>query len=158
MRSHWLNLTGYETFDVVQDTQYFKQIKIEISFPFCVVSFKKEDFSDACEVTAIKFLGGFNDDDELKYYCRNCGHEDNKISIDELKINVYEKNINTQININPWIKYDPTLPHIHTIKCPNEKCKSNEKEKTSDIIYIRYNDVDMKYMYLCTICDYNWKP
>jgi hypothetical protein len=29
------------------------------------VNFEKEDFSDACEVAAIKFLGGFNDDDEI---------------------------------------------------------------------------------------------
>lgn len=65
MRSHWLRLTGYETFEEVEDTQYFKKIKIEISFPFCVVNFEKEDFIDAFEITAIKFLGGFNDDDEI---------------------------------------------------------------------------------------------
>ena len=46
MRSHWLNLTGYETFDVVQDTQYFKQIKIEISFPFFIFLGKEEDDED----------------------------------------------------------------------------------------------------------------
>jgi hypothetical protein len=65
MRPHWLNLTGYETFEEASNTQYFKQIKIEISFPFCVVNFETEDFSNACEVAAIKFLGGFNDDDEI---------------------------------------------------------------------------------------------
>jgi threonine dehydratase len=27
-----------------------------------------------------------------------------------------------------------------------------------DIIYFRYNDIDVKYMYLCTKCDFNWKP
>ena len=63
-----------------------------------------------------------------------------------------------ETHINSWIKHDPTLPHMHTIKCPNEKCKSNEKDQTSDIIYFRYNDTNMKYMYLCTICDFNWKP
>ena len=32
------------------------KIKIEISFPFCAVSFDED-----CQVTAIMFLGGFND-------------------------------------------------------------------------------------------------
>ena len=81
MRSHWLNLTGYETFEEVRNTQYFKQIKIEISFPFCVVNFEKEDFSDACEVAAIKFLGGFNDDDEIS---RVIYLNKNKINNEEL--------------------------------------------------------------------------
>ena len=99
-----------------------------------------------------------NEQDDIKYYCRNCGHEDNELSVNELKVSVYEKNPNAQIHINSWIKHDPTLPHMNTIKCPNVKCKSNEKDQTSDIIYFRYNDTEMKYMYLCTICDYNWKP
>ena len=49
---------GYETFDDVEDIQYYKN-KIEISFPFCAVSF---DFDENCQVKVIKFLGGFNDD------------------------------------------------------------------------------------------------
>lgn len=64
MRPDWLELMGYETFDDVEDIQYYKKIKIEISFPFCLVIFDKIDFDEACQVTAIKFLGGFNDDDE----------------------------------------------------------------------------------------------
>jgi DNA-directed RNA polymerase subunit M/transcription elongation factor TFIIS len=99
-----------------------------------------------------------NEQDDIKYYCRNCGHEDNELSVNELKVSVYEKNPNAQIHINSWIKHDPTLPHMNTIKCPNVKCKTNEKDQTSDIIYFRYNDTEMKYMYLCTICDFNWKP
>ena len=99
-----------------------------------------------------------NEEDELKYYCRNCGHEDTNHSVSNLKVSVYEKTSTTQKHINQWIKYDPTLPHTSSVKCPNDKCKSNEKDQTSDIIYFRYNDIDMKYMYLCTKCDINWKP
>jgi len=47
---------GYETFDDVEDIQYYKKIKIEIGFPFCVVSFDKIDFDEACQVTTIKLL------------------------------------------------------------------------------------------------------
>jgi hypothetical protein len=52
---------SYETFDDVEDFQYYKKIKIEISFPFCTVSFNKIDFDEVCQVTTIKFLGDFND-------------------------------------------------------------------------------------------------
>jgi len=65
MRPGWLELMGYETFDDVEDIQYYKKIKIKISFPFCAVSFDKIDFDEACQVTAIKFLGGFNDDSDF---------------------------------------------------------------------------------------------
>ena len=99
-----------------------------------------------------------NQADTLTYYCRNCGHEDNELTVTNLKVSVYEKTSNTQTHINSWIKYDPTLPHSHTIKCPNEKCTSNEADNISDLIYFRYDDIQMKYMYLCAICDYNWKP
>ena len=115
MRSHWLNLTGYETFDVVQDTQYFKQIKIEISFPFCVVSFKKEDFSDACEVTAIKFLGGFNDDDELS---RVIYLNKDKISNEELFL---WKEVNKKVDfMDKYLKFLIDGNNIFTVKLSNK--------------------------------------
>ena len=65
MRPDWIELMGYETFEDVEDIQYYKNIKIEINFPFCLVNFSKIDFDEACQVTAIKFLGGFNDSDEF---------------------------------------------------------------------------------------------
>jgi DNA-directed RNA polymerase subunit M/transcription elongation factor TFIIS len=111
-----------------------------------------------CKKCDFMYYIKINEQDDIKYYCRNCGHEDNELSVNELKVSVYEKNPNAQIHINSWIKHDPTLPHMNTIKCPNVKCKTNEKDQTSDIIYFRYNDTEMKYMYLCTICDFNWKP
>jgi len=111
-----------------------------------------------CKKCDFMYYIKINEQDDIKYYCRNCGHEDNELSVNELKVSVYEKNPNAQTHINSWIKHDPTLPHMNTIKCPNVKCKTNEKDQTSDIIYFRYNDTEMKYMYLCTICDFNWKP
>lgn len=111
-----------------------------------------------CKKCDFMYYIKLNDDNELKYYCRNCGHEDTELAVNELKISAYEKHNSTQTHVNPWLKYDPTLPHTSLIKCPNEKCKSNEKDNVSDIIYIRYDDTNMKYMYLCTNCDFNWKP
>jgi hypothetical protein len=71
--------------------------------------------------------------------------------------------------INPYTKLDPTLPRIKNIKCPNGACPTNEvhgggneghsggAKKETDIIYMRYDDNNMKYLYLCTDCDMVWK-
>ena len=97
------------------------------------------------------------DDDKLKYYCRNCGNEKEHLELTNLRVSLYEKVSTTQTNVNAYLKYDPTLPHSHTIKCPNSDCESNTSDKESDVIYYRYDDVQMKYMYICAVCDYNWK-
>ena len=64
--------------------------------------------------------------------------------------------------INEYTKYDPTLPRINTIKCPTHECPSNKdpSEKgyvSREVIYLRYDDINMKYIYLCPFCDTIWK-
>ena len=44
------------------------------------------------------------------------------------------------------------------IKCPNSECKSivNEPPLPSDILYIKYNKSEMKYIYTCNHCGQSW--
>jgi aspartate carbamoyltransferase regulatory subunit len=50
------------------------------------------------------------------------------------------------------------LPRVHNMKCPNAACVTNEKVGTNaEIIYIRYDDDNMKYLYMCVECDHVWK-
>jgi DNA-directed RNA polymerase subunit M/transcription elongation factor TFIIS len=181
--------------------------------------------------------------DTLIYYCRNCGHEDTSLSttnicVSDMQLLSSEKKY-THI-VNEYTKYDPTLPRINTIKCPNQECSSNgfaggvgksataeekamkaatkaaekaskaaekaaekaskaaskkgqtkktglsqvleeqaqaemeatiaaedaqqaqEQNETSgennrEVIYIRYDDTNMKYVYLCVHCDTTWR-
>jgi len=73
--------------------------------------------------------------------------------------------------VNKYTKLDPTLPRINTIRCPNDECPSNrksagaggggaeaedKKEKKSEVIYLRYDDTNLKYVYLCAKCDKVW--
>ena len=100
-----------------------------------------------------------NDNNKLIYYCRNCGNTDDKLLKDNLcilKSEVYDTKTQFKNIINKYTKFDPTLPRINTIKCPNSECISNKDKSTSEIIYLRYNDIDMKYVYLCCNCDYYW--
>ena len=102
-----------------------------------------------------------NDTNKLIYYCRNCGNEDtlltnNNFIISKSKLNNNEEEYSHIIN--EYTKLDPTLPRINTIKCPNQNCKSNTEEgKEREVIYMRYDDTNMKYIYLCSECDTVWQ-
>lgn len=96
----------------------------------------------------------------LVYYCRKCGHEDTSISQDNVivsKTNVKKKQQKYHHMVNQYTKLDPTLPRMKTIHCPNESCPCNLDESIEkDIIYIRYDNENMKYIYLCSHCDKVW--
>jgi len=137
-----------------------------------------------CSVCANMYYISITPENELQYYCRNCGHIDNTIAAENIcvsKVNV--KHTTTQQSfsqvVNKYTKFDPTLPRIHTIRCPNDECPSNivsargsgrsavaaasaaassgEKKNTkNEIIYVRYDDTNLKYVYLCAKCDKVW--
>jgi hypothetical protein len=173
-----------------------------------------------------------DDDDDNKggnsliYYCRNCGHENTTLTSENVCVSETQLRRSEQKfthMVNEYTKYDPTLPRINTIKCPNQECISNSqtggaakkttaatkkpvikiKSKTTkkstkaaaseqeqatatnvetaaieeedlaenlaeesmistptnnrEVIYIRYDDINMKYVYLCVHCDTTWK-
>jgi len=108
-----------------------------------------------------------DDENELVYYCRNCGNVDDSPTENSLVISSANfKNEDAFISsfINSYTKHDPTLPRTNLLKCPNNDCISNEKkgdkeesEKSSEIICIRYDAIELKYIYLCSYCDTAWK-
>lgn len=105
------------------------------------------------------------DCDNLIYYCRKCGNEDKttiNMSKSILKETISQDYDNNNLNnyVNKYTKYDNTLPRINYIKCPNSTCVSNTDDfdnNSKEIIYIRYDNVNMKYLYLCSHCNYLWK-
>ena len=62
-----------------------------------------------------------------------------------------------KILLNEFTKFDPTLPHSKTIKCPSGTCASNLGSTEKDVIYIKYDPTNMKYLYICTVCDKQWR-
>jgi len=98
---------------------------------------------------------------KLVYYCRNCGNEDSTLTVNNVSVSKMQLTRGEQKFshiINKYTKLDPTLPRISKIKCPNAECDTNHSEAVErEIIYIRYDDVNMKYVYLCSTCDYVWK-
>lgn len=111
------------------------------------------------------------DSNTLVYYCRVCNCND---AADLDHVNIGHNVLSTQFKkgeqrfnhiINRYTKLDPTLPRIYNMKCPNLECKTNEADakgttsesKETEIIYMRYDDENMKYLYICAECDKIWK-
>jgi len=103
-----------------------------------------------------------NTGDKLVYYCRNCGHVDefaNEEGTCVLKTQLKKGGQTFNHIINQYTKLDPTLPRIYNVKCPNGGCNTNHEEykKPTEVIYMRYDDENMKYLYICVECDTVWK-
>jgi hypothetical protein len=65
----------------------------------------------------------------LVYYCRNCGHEDTTLTAESVCVSETQLRRSEQKYshiVNEFTKFDPTLPRINTIKCPNQECSSNK--------------------------------
>jgi len=116
--------------------------------------------------------------EELIYNCRKCGHKNTELinELDNLCVSKTDlkKDTSSIDNIvNQYTKLDPTLPRINTIDCPNDTCPSNIPDgadeskkddeapttfqKDKEIVYLRYDDTNMKFVYLCCVCDHAWK-
>jgi hypothetical protein len=103
--------------------------------------------------------------DQLIYYCRFCGHKDENLTEEGVVVlkTQYKKN-EQKFNhmVNQYTKLDPTLPRIYNMKCPSAECQTNKESASAttspcEIIYLRYDDDNMKYLYICTTCDTTWK-
>lgn len=117
------------------------------------------------------------EEDQLIYYCRKCGNEDAGAiaSLDNICVSHSDKKTASSYDhiVNKYTKLDPTLPRLYNIKCPNKSCPKNiealeSKEEGKDgeitddkshqeILYLRYDDTNMKFVYMCTECDTIWK-
>jgi hypothetical protein len=103
------------------------------------------------------------DSNKLVYYCRKCGNKDSLLAVDNLcvsKVQIKKSEQSFNHIINKYTKLDPTLPRVSKILCPNSDCKTNhgsKDEEEREIIYLRYDAVNIKYVYLCSTCDTVWK-
>jgi len=124
---------------------------------------KESDFCPTCRYYL--YLRQEDADEEkgaeevLRRICRNCGYEEeDKQGGLILEIDLKEKTSEGyKILLNEFTKQDPTLPHVNTIKCPNSGCPTNTSGVEKDVIYIKYDAVNLKFLYICNKCDYQWR-
>ena len=96
---------------------------------------------------------------ELRRICRKCGFkEDDAKGGLVMEMMVQQKSSEGyKILLNEFTRKDPRLPHIRSnITCPNTVCDSNKGGKNPDVIYIKYDNVNLMYLYICDICGDQW--
>jgi predicted NAD-dependent protein-ADP-ribosyltransferase YbiA (DUF1768 family) len=95
----------------------------------------------------------------LQRICRNCGFKDTEDQgglVSEMHIE--QRAAEGYTLINEFTLKDKRLPHLHnTMKCINEKCPSSLPGKESDIVYIKYDIENLRYIYMCYICQATWR-
>ena len=91
--------------------------------------------------------------------CRTCGYSENDTQGGLAMETVVQERSSEgyKILLNEFTRQDPTLPHVVTIKCPRTSCTTNTGGKTRDVIYIKYDAVNMKYLYICNVCGEQWR-
>lgn len=106
------------------------------------------------------YLQADTPNDPLIRLCRNCGfrEKDEKGGL-VMEMMVQERSAEGyKILLNEFTRKDPRLPHIHgSIQCPEAGCPSNSSGQESDIIYIKYDHVNLLYIYICDICGFQWR-
>lgn len=88
--------------------------------------------------------------------CRSCPHEE---EVSQQNPVVYEHDLqqdtSVQYSINPYLKFDPTLPRFTNMVCPNETCTTRGSE--SNIVGIKLDPVNVAWLYQCAACGETWK-
>jgi len=112
-------------------------------------------FCKDCDNLLYLYKGEENDD--LYHCCKSCGSKakvEDKIKLvyttDTGKLDKSES-----INHNMYITHDVTIPSITNnpnIQCQNKECSSD----TVHIRYIKYDHINMKFIYICNHCGCKW--
>jgi DNA-directed RNA polymerase subunit M/transcription elongation factor TFIIS len=98
-------------------------------------------------------------ENQLTYCCRNCGYEElhQTDNFCGLKTDSTYGDQIYKYTLNEYTVNDPTLPRIYNTECINAECPTHGKKSPTEIIYMRYDDANLKYAYICTTCKTAWK-
>lgn len=109
-----------------------------------------------CEVCDNMLYLEVTEDQKLKQFCKNCNFTKIEDAVQQSTLCISEKNFSSDASsfknfMTPYIKFDKSLPRVNNIKCGN--CKPVENE----VIYVKYDHENMKYLYFCCNCENFWK-
>lgn len=109
------------------------------------------EFCEDCNnMLYLKIIKTEDSESKLEYNCKNCNYSCDNSNKDScvFSTNYNMDNIKKESFINKYVYEDITLPRAVGIKCPNSKCPKKDPE----IIYIKYDDDNMKFIYICLDC------
>jgi DNA-directed RNA polymerase subunit M/transcription elongation factor TFIIS len=113
-----------------------------------------------CEVCDNMLYVKTNENKQLVKYCKHCEFEKIETTNSAIRISqtIYsEDDLLYNQNVNKYLRFDPTLRRIKDphIACPNTECTSTPDN--NQVIYIKYDSKNMKYLYVCETCGETWK-
>ena len=111
--------------------------------------------------------GGGGGSTKLTYACKNCGfvrageEEEEGGASNPRDGMIIDANYMSDVAtfrqyVTPYIKHDPTLPRVNNIPCPNAAC-TRAKDASPEVIYVKYDVANLKFLYHCTHCAAFWK-
>lgn len=113
-----------------------------------------------CTTCNNMFYVKVDDNNNLVYYCKFCNNSQTESkdngSILVIDDNTVDDDIKYNHFINKNIIHDPTLPKVSNIVCTNESCTKKQGED-NEVIYIKYDYANMKYLYFCCKCQHFWR-
>lgn len=87
-------------------------------------------------------------------YCKHCSHEASQAESLISTVQSGDGHADYKQFLTTDLRYDRTLPRVRHIPCPNPDCTSTDK--TREVIYVKYDNVNLKYLYHCCTCDQFW--
>lgn len=117
------------------------------------------NFCDQCH--NLTFIHLDEEKNELYHACKNCSTTKKFVSNDNCIYSEFfqEYDKSTFLNTNKYITHDITLPHIkgnNNLRCPNEECITRKGNIKGNFKYIKYDEDNMKYIYICENCGQKW--
>lgn len=113
-----------------------------------------------CEVCDNLLYIRAEDEYALVKHCKHCDFSKKVTTGQSFKVNetLYSEDqlLYDQFQ-NKYLRHDPTLPRIRdpALPCPNPDCTG--PKDMPQIIYIKYQSTNMKYMYCCDHCGFVFK-
>ena len=96
--------------------------------------------------------------DALVLHCKTCLYAE-PATAEQLQTPVYEnmrlgrdlEDAKFRAYLTPEIEHDPTLPRARGVRCPSS-CPPD-----SDVVFVKYDAVELKFLYFCTSCKQFWR-
>ena len=112
-----------------------------------------------CTVCQNMFVMKLQADGKLMWKCLSCGIEEEQAGGCLLVETLVQERSSEgyRILLNEFTRQDATLPHVKSVKCPKPDCASNGPGVERDVINIKYDTINMKYMYICNVCGESWR-
>jgi DNA-directed RNA polymerase subunit M/transcription elongation factor TFIIS len=118
---------------------------------------RQQDAMKFCAVCDNMLYVDLDADGGLLHVCKSCANvvrADREVVLDTNYVDDYTR---YKQYMTPYLKHDPTLPRSTTIPCANGDRCTRPAGAPSEVLYVKYDAVNLRFLYNCVHCDAFWK-